>query len=251
MAGLSPDDEALIQKFIGLHTGSGQLSITLSSHAASATEWDLCLLAKVVTERTVLDQPFATYMPRLWNVDPTTSIRPVSKNCYLLEFKNRQDMLKVQLEGPWAYRGDIIATRPVASHEDLSPDLITQADVWVQFFNLPFNSLTDDGLYIMAREVGIPISAPIRSFVNGRAFVKFKITINLNAAILDKVTMGHPTLGDITAYCTYEKACHICIFCGRLGHEMAQCQEYLRLAKLLSGRRIEEDPLLQTHSVTN
>lgn len=234
MTSFTDEDEALIQKFVGLHTGECSAPpVALPSSASASTAWDLALLVKVVSDRTVLDDPFASAMRIAWAADPTTIFKPVAKNCFLIEFSNHQDLQRAQLNGPWTFRGDVVATKRVTSHLDLSPSHIAFENLWVLFFHVPINSLNHEGYDIMAREVGTPLTPPVHGYFNGIRFVKMKITIAIHGELKDRVQLTHPTLGTLNILCSYEKVSRACRFCGKLGHEIHTCPVHQRLAMLL------------------
>lgn len=112
MANFSDADEALIMRFAGLQTGEvPPTSVQVPLHAASSTDWSLCVFAKVISDRTSMDSNFIRTMQRAWGVDPCTVIRPIAKNCYLVELCNDKDKAKVLSGGVWTYQGDLVATR--------------------------------------------------------------------------------------------------------------------------------------------
>lgn len=227
-------DEALISKFIGLQTGENAApKLKVPQSATTSTSWDLSLLLRVITDKTVLDGPFSSTMMLAWDVDPETIIRPVTKNLYLAEFTSEADLYKVSLGGPWTYRGDLVAHRRVFSHADLKASHIGFAHLWVQFHNLPVNCLTEEGIHLIAGELGTPVSPPVEGFVNGRLFVKVKVLLNISEPLADHVVFTHPTLGDLKVLCSYEKVNRLCRFCGQLGHEMSHCTDHLRLTVLM------------------
>lgn len=190
-------------------------------------------MLKVVTDRTVLDGQFNQMMSKVWAVDPETVFRPVTKNCFLLKFCNLEDMNKVHRRGPWTYRGDMIASALVKSQSDLKATHIDSIGMWVQFFNLPINSLKEEGLQLLAKPLGTSLSLPISSFVGGRSFVKIKVQMLLEKPFLDSVRLDHPTLREIKVHCSYEKLTRACIFCGLIGHEVIGCQERSRLEEIV------------------
>lgn len=99
-------------------------------------------------------------MCKAWGSDPKTVIRPVTKNCYLAEFTNQDDLLCASLGGPWTYRGDLVASSRVSSNEDLKPEHIQFVSVWVQFHNLPVNCLKEEGFEVLGQTLGTLISLP-------------------------------------------------------------------------------------------
>lgn len=89
MSSLTPADELLIQRFIKLSIGeSSQAVIQVPSHAAAATDWDLCIMAKVVMDRSILDENFIQIMLRVWSTGQRTKIKPIAKHCFLIEVEN-------------------------------------------------------------------------------------------------------------------------------------------------------------------
>lgn len=234
MAELTPEDEALIQRFVGLQTHDPTMDlVALPPTAATSTDWDSSLLVKIVTDRTVMDSQFASAMIVAWNVDPTTVFTSVMRNTYLVEFTSKEDYYRASLGGPWTYRGDLVAFRKAASHADLHPNHICFVKVWVQFLNTPVHCLTDEGWDLLGQKLGTTVSSPIEGYANGRHFTKLKILIDLNKPLKDRVSFDHPTLGTVTTYCHYEKVSRICLFCGCLGHELTGCLDHRRVSDLL------------------
>lgn len=241
MTEMREEDEALIRQFVGLHTGDELVpAVKIPQRATTSTSWELCLLVRVVTDRVTPDQAFSMLMIRVWGVDPGTVIRPVARNCYLVEFVNAEERLKVSVGGPWTFRGDLLATRHVTCHSDLKPEHIGFGHIWVQFFGLPVNCLTEEGIHLIGEKVGIPVTPSVEGFVSGKRFLKLKILVNLEEGLKDKVKVDHPFLGELTSLCVYEKVSRICRFCGKLGHELHGCPTYARVAALMQQEEYRE-----------
>lgn len=103
----------------------------------------------------------------------------------------------------------------------------------MQLFNVPVHSLKEEGVRILARDVGIPVAPSVEGFINGRRFIKQKLLVKLDRPLRDTLTMDHPFLGEVTIHCYYEKVARICLFCGLMGHELASCSDHQRLSMLL------------------
>lgn len=233
MANFTDDDEALIQKFIGLQTQELTAPIAIVPHnATSSTNWEECLLLKVVTDRRVIDTHFADAMLTAWGADPDTKFRQVAQNCFLVEFCSEEDRYKASLKGPWTFRGDLVATRKVSSFLDLNPNHISLANIWFQFYNVPLGAFTEEGLLLIGEQLGTPVSPAIEGFVNGKRFIKIKVMVQIDKPLKDRVKLGHPFLGELTMLCCVEKITRVCRFCGLLGHEMPQCPDHQRLTVL-------------------
>lgn len=174
MDDLTLEDEQLIQKFIGLNTDEhfGPI-VNLPEEVTSSTDWSCTIIAKVITNRPVQDSAFQTNMVKAWNINPATRFCSLGNNAFQVEFLSEIDTTNALVGGLWTFRGDLVATRKAASPLTSNPDLITTAELWVQFFNAPIN-LTDKGVEAMVQPIGVPISLPIEGFIGGRRFVKVK-----------------------------------------------------------------------------
>lgn len=233
MTELNEEEQALIQKFIGLQTEESLApTVTLSQEVTTNTNWEACLLARIVTERTTLEAPFIKAMMQAWDAHPATTFRPVARNCYLIEFHSEKDRLMAR-RGTWTYRGDLVALQQVHSQSDVHMGHISHAPLYVQLFNLPVNCIKNEGVDIIARKLGQPLSPPAEGFVGGKRFIKIKVLINITEPLKDRVKVTHPTLGELKVYCVYEKVTRVCAFCGGLGHEFATCADHERLVELV------------------
>lgn len=191
------------------------------------------MMARIVSDKSVMDGPFSTAILQAWGADPGTVFEGIARNCFLIEFKNVEDMTKAMSGGPWTYRGDLVATKKVNSHLDLHPKFIDRVSVWVQFHHVPINSLTAQGRVLLGKSLGIPQSAPMEGYVNGRRFIKTKVSIPISKPLIDRLELGHPSLGDLKILCSYEKVSRACLFCGLLGHEIHTCPDHQRLTFLM------------------
>lgn len=177
-------------------------------------------------------------MIRAWKADPATSFKPMGKNTFLVEFDNEKDLETALLRGPWTFRGDLVAIKKVNSNISLNPDALTTSELWVQLYNAPLN-LTNEGLELLAKEVGKPVTWPMEGQVGGRRCLKVKVIVDLGEPLKDRVRITHPSVGEITVHCVYEKITRVCTFCARLGHEIQTCSEYLRLSRIAQHRAHE------------
>lgn len=234
MTSITEEDEALIQRFIGLHTEDSQgPSLRVPNSATSSTDWSRCLLSRVVSDRTAIESQFQVAMMKAWDADPKTVFRSVTKNAFLIEFHDPIDLQTAIHQGPWTFKGELVALKMVSSHADVKPSEITQAALWVQLFNVPLNAFSEEGLILLGKEVGKPISRPIEGYVGGKRFYKIKVSIDLLKPLKDKARVTHPHLGEVTAHCVYEKVNRICVFCGLLGHEISSCADHSRLSTIM------------------
>lgn len=230
---MDPADEAPIHKFAGLQTGSSEAmtKVVIPPSEATSKNWALCLKVAIITDRMVFNNQFENQMRKVKAVKLGTLFRPMERGTFLVEFVDEKDKLRVQNEGPWVYRQDLVATQPCSSLEDAAK-WITHGEVWIQFHNIQSEVLNEEGLHRVAKLVGKTLSDPVVGFINGKHLFKVKVQIPLEKLLNDRVKVEHLTMGDILAYVVYEKIGRLCRFCGHLGHEIDSCPDRVRLARI-------------------
>ncbi|XP_078165207.1 uncharacterized protein LOC144559913 [Carex rostrata] len=208
-------DLELIRKFAGMRTVDSDYSPTINipQQAIVSRDWDLCLLARVCTDRLVFDNQFEQFMRPIWDVTPGVSFTQVDKGLYLIELSNKNEVERISNGGPWHYRHDLVAI--------------------------------EEGIAFLTSLVGVALSDPITIRANGKKFIKVKMQIPIDKPLFDKVKLNHPSLGQVIVYLVYERLGRICLFCGGLGHEMTGCGERSRLVKLKKMLEKENRPEMQ------
>lgn len=221
-------DEELIRRFAGLQAGEGQSNaIVLPQEVAVRKNWEQCLAVRVCLERMVFADQFEKFMRIAWDVGLDATFTPKGRGNFLVEFHGKDEKNRVQYQGPWFYRNDLVVVAPCNSFADLELP-ITRAELWVQFHKSHAETLTVEGTKIITDLVGQPVSDPVWSSFNGRQFFKVKLSVSIVDPLKDRVCFTHPIQGEVEAYLVYEKLGRICNFCGLLGHEMNSCADRIR-----------------------
>lgn len=248
---MDPEDEALIRKFAGLQAGEQEEEtvVSIPLQATSARNWKLCLVVKVLTDRAVFDAQFERAMRRVWGLYPASVFKMVDRGFYLIECSTEGEYERILNEGPWSYRQDLVLAAECPSPNHLNDSGLKHAEAWVQFHNLPIDSLTEEGLLMVTKKVGTAISDPLHAHFNGKQYTRIKMLLQLEKPLRDYVTVRHPALGDVKVHLVYERVDRICLFCGAIGHEMGSCSDRLKLAKIrlkhLNSSRPDLDGILK------
>lgn len=174
---MDPEDEALIRKFAGLQTGQQEEEavVYIPLQATSVRNWNLCLVAKVLTDRAVFEAQFERAMRRVWGLSPTSTLHMVDRGFYLVECSTDGEFQRIMNEGPWLYRQDLVLVADCPSLDHLNDLGLQHAEVWVQFHNMPVESLTEEGLLLVTKKVGIAISDPLFAHLNGKQFTRVRM----------------------------------------------------------------------------
>lgn len=203
------------------------------------------MILKVLTDRSVFDSQFEKQMRRVWGLHPSTTIKMVDRGLFLAECVNKRDFEQILNKGPWTYRQDVILATHCASPGEVNDSKLTHVDLWVQFHNVPLDTLTEDGVRRITTPIGTALSEPIPAHQNGKQYFRIKILLPVAEPVKDKLTIDHPSEGEVEALLVYEKVGRICVFCGSLGHEIATCSDRARLAKIKSRQTSPSRPELE------
>lgn len=237
-------DEDLIKKFAGMRTAESAASkiVTIPVQAAVSRQWELCLLARVCSDRLVFDTQFEQLMRKLWNVKPRASFTRLEKNFYLIELTSKLEIEFILNKGPWFYRHDLVAIATCHSQEHLNLSHVDTGEVWVQFHNAPIEALNEEGIELLTGPVGMAISDPIVVRTSSQKYFRVKLQIKIDKPLTDRVSLRHPALGLIDVYVVYERLGRVCLFCGEIGHELTGCSDRMRLARIKRQFKDEERP---------
>ncbi|KAF3334051.1 Zinc knuckle [Carex littledalei] len=131
----------------------------------------------------------------------------------------------ISQRGPWTYMQDLALVAHCASANEVNDSKLNQVELWVQYHNTPFETLTENSVTRITEPVGIALSESIAAYHNGKQFFRIKILVPLTEPVKDKLTVDHPTQGEIEVFLVYEKIGRICLFCGSMGHEISSCTD--------------------------
>ncbi|KAF3330557.1 hypothetical protein FCM35_KLT03911 [Carex littledalei] len=111
---MNQDDEEFIAQFANLSAGSSpQLPISLADSEAQTRDCNICAMARVVSDRSVMEGGFTQTMMKAWGSHYNTEITTVARNIFLIQFVNAHELSRVMSRGIWTYRGDAVALRRV------------------------------------------------------------------------------------------------------------------------------------------
>lgn len=102
-------------------------------------------------------------------------------------------------------RQDLVILAECKSPDEINGDSLTHGDVWVQYHNMPIESLTEEGVGRLMDLVGIALLDLIIVTTRGKQLFRIKMLISMNQPIKDKLITTHPTLGDLVVFLVYEK----------------------------------------------
>jgi Domain of unknown function (DUF4283)/Zinc knuckle len=228
-------DDELIAQFSLLNAGgtTGEADrLMMPPNALNTRNWSLCVVVRVITDRMMMDTHFVDTIMRVWNLSPQSSIEAVAKATYLVQFSDTVVMHNVLNKGIWTYRTELVALRRATKPADLTQEFVHSAELVVQLHNIPPETFSPQGIYLMMESTGTVLTEVSDFLLNEKKVYRAKVLLPLNQPLKDCIVTSHSDLGLITSYIVYERLHRACFFCGLIGHEMGNCATRLRLARL-------------------
>lgn len=126
-------DEEFVARFAALNSGTSESQpIQLFQHEISTRDWSACALARVVTDKTMNSSQFSSIMMKAWGADPETTVTILTRDIFLVQFVNSDELQRIVNCGIWTYRGDAVVMRAARSETDIAVPRVTHMEVWSQ-----------------------------------------------------------------------------------------------------------------------
>lgn len=236
-------DDEFIARFAALsseQTGANQ--VVISQGGLNSRNWALTAMVRIVTDKLIIENNFATNMRRIWAAHADTEISPIAKNVFLVQFQNKKDIQHVMRRGIWLYRSEAVIARRVSGPADMANTTVTEMEVCVQFHRIPPGILSHEGIMQLANRLGTPMSEVTEAFTGHTSYYKVKYMLPVDEPLTDTLKGINPMLGTFPVYLSYERIPKVCLFCAYIGHEHDTCLDKQRMERLMVDARYRNNP---------
>ncbi|XP_058783430.1 uncharacterized protein LOC131658113 [Vicia villosa] len=181
------------------------------------------LAGKLWTESNFNSRAFKSTMVNAWKLKHTVEVQDLSKNLFLFKFSSRRDMEYVLKTGPWSFDRALLVLKRISGEEQPSELHLHFSSFWVGIYDLPLVLRSDT----MAKKLGNIIGTfeemdAKEAHRNGR-FLRVKVTLDLKEP-LKRGTVVTFKEKKIRVHFKYERLPIFCFICGRMGHQIKDCE---------------------------
>lgn len=168
-------------------------------------------------------QPYSTWamfteLSTMWGKKESIPVRELGENRFLVEFDSEKLWKRVIEGGPWKHKKDAIIFVPYDGVQRMSEVVIESLPLWVRFFDIPVNMLTEG----FARALGAKVGRVLEVGNAVQNFKRVKVDFPLAKPIMHTVEQKVKGKGEMTFTVRYENIPNFCFGCGRIGHAQAQ-----------------------------
>ncbi|MQM23363.1 hypothetical protein Taro_056426 [Colocasia esculenta] len=166
-----------------------------------------CSIEASVGQEPLVNLPgLKKWMTKLWNPKGARKFLNYSNEKFPVRFTASEDLEKI-CRTPWIYNDDLVLIergRPNSSPADYKLQI---AEMWIRFFNLPLEFLTDSAVMKLASQIGTPFKPPADgpAYWSDFSIIKVAFEVNQPLKILIKAKLPKQDMKDSAwaASCVY------------------------------------------------
>jgi interleukin-1 receptor-associated kinase 1 len=182
------------------------------------------LVGKIWTENPYNVRAFKQTITQAWRLKNSIEVQDLEKNLFLFRFSTKKDADTVLRNGPWSFDRNLLILHRVTGEEQPSDLDMHKVSFWVRVYDLPFKLRTEP----MARKLGNIMGSfeevdPKDSNRTGR-FLRLKTSLDLRKP-LKRGTKIKFQDRNLWVDFKYERLPNFCFACGKIGHQMKECEE--------------------------
>ncbi|XP_058749288.1 uncharacterized protein LOC131622280 [Vicia villosa] len=181
------------------------------------------LAGKLWTDSNFNSRAFISTMISAWKLKNPVESQELNKNLFLFRFATKRDLETVLRNGPWSFDRNLLVLVRISGEEQPSALNMHFGVFWVRIYELPLILRTE----AMAKKIGGIIGTfeemdQKEAHKNGR-FLRVKVTMDLKQP-LKRGTVVKFKEKVLRVHFKYERLPTFCFVCGRIGHQIKDCE---------------------------
>ncbi|XP_058740824.1 uncharacterized protein LOC131623919 [Vicia villosa] len=181
------------------------------------------LAGKLWTDNNFNSRAFTSTMISAWKLKNPVETQELNKNLFLFRFSTKRDLETVLRNGPWSFDRNLLVLVRISGEEQPSALNMHFGVFWVRIYELPLILRTE----AMAKKIGGIIGVfeemdQKEAHKNGR-FLRVKVKMDLKQP-LKRGTVVKFKDKTLRIHFKYERLPTFCFVCGRIGHQLKDCE---------------------------
>lgn len=210
------------------------------------------VVGRLWTDNSFNARAFKSTMISVWKLKNQVETQDLGKNLFLFKFATKRDLEFVLKNGPWSFDRSLLVLNCISGEEQPSELNMHHTPFWVRIYDLPLNLRLEQ----MAKKIGSILGTfeemDTRDICKNGRFLHIKVTLDLKGLLKRGAIVKVKDL-NLKVHFKYEKLLTFCFVCGRLGHQMKDCEaledlpeegfEEIEEQDLSYGQRLRASPL--------
>ncbi|XP_058763301.1 uncharacterized protein LOC131636707 [Vicia villosa] len=182
------------------------------------------LASRLWTDNPFNTRAFTNTMIGAWKLKNPVEVQQLSRNLFLFRFATKRDLEGVIRNGPWSFDRNLLVLARVSGEEQPSELNMHYGTFWVRVYELPLMLRSE----AMAKKLGGILGEYVEmdqkeAHRNGR-FLRLKVKMDLKKP-LKRGTVVRFKEKNLRVHFKYERLPTFCFVCGKIGHQMKDCEE--------------------------
>ncbi|CAJ2644626.1 uncharacterized protein LOC123882497 [Trifolium pratense] len=182
------------------------------------------LVGKLWTEDHFNVRIFKQVVSQSWRLKNPVEIQDLSKNLFLFRFTSKRDLEMVLRNGPWSFDRNLVILKRISGEEQPSDLEMFTAEFWARIYDLPLKLRSDAMALRLGNTIGQFVEADSKDGHRLGKFLRVKVSIDLRKPLKRGTVLNYQGKR-LHVFFKYERLPNFCYMCGRIGHQMKDCEE--------------------------
>jgi hypothetical protein len=182
------------------------------------------LVGKIWTEIPYNTRAFKQTMLQAWRARNPIEIQDLNKNLFLFKFTSKREADLVCKNGPWSFDKNILVLNRISGNEQPSELVMNRSSFWIRVYDLPLKLRSEAMAKKLGNILGDFEEMDMEEINRMRKFLRIKASLDLTKP-LKRGSKLHFQGKDIWVDYKYERLPNFCFVCGRIGHQMRDCED--------------------------
>jgi Domain of unknown function (DUF4283) len=181
-------------------------------------------MMRVVTARPVGFQILKETLHHSCHEYGLTELSRFSEGTYVAQFKNSGGRERVQALGPWHFKQDIIALKPLKNVLTNVDREDCRCQIWVQIHHPAIKRMTRGATQKIVAQIGTLMDPSLEGMEKWDRYARLRVEIDLYKLLIDEIPIVLPGEEKYVAYIHYERVARVRMYCSKMRHEIETCE---------------------------
>lgn len=182
------------------------------------------LVGKLWTTNSFNVRVFKQVIVQAWRLKNPVEVQDLNKNLFLFRFSSKRDVENVVKNGPWSFDRNLLVLKRTSGEEQPSEMAMNTAEFWTRVYDLPLKLRTDATAKKLGDTIGKFVEVDTKDGNRMGKFLRVKAEIDLMKP-LKRGTVIKFQGKSLRVFFKYERLPNFCYTCGRIGHQIKDCEE--------------------------
>ncbi|KAK2436130.1 Ta11 non-LTR retrotransposon [Trifolium repens] len=181
------------------------------------------LVGKLWTTNPFNARIFKQVIVQAWRLKNPVEVQELNKNLFLFKFSTKRDAEGVLKNDPWSFDRNLVLLERISAEEQPSNLEMFSGDFWARVYDLPLKLRTDVVAAKLGGTIGKFVEVDSKDRNRMGKFLRIKTTVDLRKPLKRGTVITYQGK-NLRVYFKYERLPTFCYACGKIGHQIKDCE---------------------------